>query len=56
MKAHFLIGSVTEKVIKAAPCPVMVIRPKIHGLIKNINLGAGAGDTNDFRPNMRYQQ
>lgn len=33
--AHFLIGSVTEKVIRTAPCPVLVIRPHIHGMIDN---------------------
>ena len=32
--AHFLIGSVTEKVIRTAPCPVLVVRPHIHGMIK----------------------
>jgi nucleotide-binding universal stress UspA family protein len=31
--SHFLIGSVTEKVIRTAPCPVLVIRPHMHGLI-----------------------
>ena len=33
--AHFLIGSVTEKVIRTAPCPVLVIRPNIHGIIED---------------------
>ena len=33
--AHFLIGSVTEKVIRTAPCPVLVIRPHLHGLVDN---------------------
>jgi nucleotide-binding universal stress UspA family protein len=32
--AHFLIGSVTEKVIRTAPCPVLVVRPHVHGMIK----------------------
>ena len=31
--AHFLVGSVTEKVIRTAPCPVLVVRPNVHGLI-----------------------
>jgi len=31
--AHFLIGSVTEKVIRTAPCPVLVVRPQVHGMI-----------------------
>ncbi|MGA1864155.1 MAG: universal stress protein [bacterium] len=31
--AHFLIGSVTEKVIRTAPCPVLVVRPNVHGMI-----------------------
>lgn len=41
--AHFLIGSITEKVIRSAPCPVLVIRPNIHGLIDNIHLTAKTG-------------
>ncbi len=32
--SHFLIGSVTEKIIRTAPCPVLVVRPHVHGLIK----------------------
>ncbi len=48
--AHFLIGSVTEKVIRTAPCPVLVIRPNIHGLIDNINLSARAQSTKNFKP------
>ena len=32
--AHFLIGSVTEKVIRTAPCPVLVVRPNLHGMIE----------------------
>ena len=26
--AHVVIGSVTEKVVRAAPCPVLVVRPR----------------------------
>ena len=33
--AHFLIGSVTEKVIRTSPCPVLVIRPHLHGLVSD---------------------
>jgi len=31
--SHFLIGSVTEKIIRTAPCPVLVVRPHVQGLI-----------------------
>ena len=50
--AHFLIGSVTEKVIKTAPCPVLVIRPNIHGLVANINVAARTRPTKNFKPNV----
>ena len=28
--AHFLLGSVAEKVVRQAPCPVLTIRPPVH--------------------------
>ncbi|MBN2373328.1 universal stress protein [bacterium] len=37
--AHFLIGSVTEKVIRTAPCPVLVVRPSVHGMISDLKTG-----------------
>jgi len=52
--AHFLIGSVTEKVIRTAPCPVLVIRPNIHGLVDNIDLVARAQTTKNFMPNIAH--
>ena len=52
--AHFLIGSVTEKVIRTAPCPVLVIRPNIHGLVDNINVAARAQFNKDFKPNAAH--
>jgi len=50
--AHFLIGSITESVIKTAPCPVLVIRPNIHGLLDDISLSVKAQSTKDFKPNV----
>ena len=47
--SHFLVGSVTEKVIRTAPCPVLVIRPNIHGLINKINAAAMAQCHRDFK-------
>ena len=41
--AHFLIGSVTEKVIREAPCPVTVIRQPIHDSIDIIKPSAKTG-------------
>jgi nucleotide-binding universal stress UspA family protein len=29
---HFCIGSTAERVVRAAPCPVLVVREKEHGL------------------------
>jgi universal stress protein A len=29
--AHFLLGSVAEKVVRQAPCPVLTIRPPVQG-------------------------
>jgi len=28
--SHFLLGSVAEKLMRGAPCPVLVVRPKVH--------------------------
>ena len=33
MAAHLLLGSVAEKVIRKAPCPVLAIRPGEHGFV-----------------------
>lgn len=32
--AHALLGSTTEKVIRKAPCPVLVVREKEHEFVK----------------------
>ena len=31
--AHLLIGSVAEKVVRKAPCPVLTVRPKGHQFV-----------------------
>ena len=31
--AHFLMGSVAEKVVRKAPCPVLTVRPEGHQFI-----------------------
>ena len=31
--AHMLIGSVAEKVVRKAPCPVLTVRPKGHQFV-----------------------
>ncbi|MCH7989108.1 MAG: universal stress protein, partial [Planctomycetes bacterium] len=33
MAAHFLLGSVVEKVVRKASCPVMTIRPGDHQFV-----------------------
>ena len=33
--SHALMGSVAEKVVRQAPCPVLTIRPKIEPLVDN---------------------
>jgi universal stress protein A len=30
---HFCIGSTAERVVRAAPCPVMVVREKEHEFV-----------------------
>ena len=52
--AHFLIGSVTEKVIRAAPCPVLVIRPNIYGLVNKINVAARTQSSKYCKPNATH--
>jgi nucleotide-binding universal stress UspA family protein len=32
---HFLLGSVTEKVVRHAPCPVLVVRERTHQFLKD---------------------
>jgi universal stress protein A len=32
--AHFWLGSITEDVVRSAPCPVLVIRPSANGTKK----------------------
>ena len=34
--SHALIGSVAEKVVRQAPCPVLTIRPKADPLVENL--------------------
>jgi nucleotide-binding universal stress UspA family protein len=31
--AHALLGSVAEKVVRKAPCPVLTVRPQIHSTL-----------------------
>ena len=45
MVAHALMGSVAEKVVRHAPCPVLTVRSAQNKLL---NIGTcGAGDTRD---------
>ena len=34
--SHALMGSVAEKVVRQAPCPVLTIRPKAEPLVENM--------------------
>ena len=34
---HALLGSVAEKVVRQAPCPVLTIRPKSEPLVENLS-------------------
>jgi universal stress protein A len=31
--AHLFVGSVAERVVRTAPCPVLVVRPNEHGFV-----------------------
>jgi len=31
--AHMMIGSVAEKVVRKAPCPVLTVRPEGHQFV-----------------------
>lgn len=31
--AHVLLGSVAEKIVRKAPCPVLTVRPQGHGAV-----------------------
>jgi nucleotide-binding universal stress UspA family protein len=31
--AHMLMGSVAEKVVRKAPCPVLTVRPPAHKFV-----------------------
>ena len=33
MAAHLLVGSVAEKVVRKAPCPVLTVRPEAHRFV-----------------------
>jgi nucleotide-binding universal stress UspA family protein len=35
--SHALMGSVAEKVVRQAPCPVLTIRPKGEPLVENMS-------------------
>ncbi len=39
---HILLGSVTEKVVRKAPCPVLTVRHPEHGLLKPAESGESA--------------
>jgi nucleotide-binding universal stress UspA family protein len=42
--SHLLMGSVAEHVVRHAPCPVLVVRPRAHQVIapEQVPVGAGA--------------
>ena len=41
-RAHSLVGSVAEDVVRMAPCPVLVVRERQHEFITGQNAKAGA--------------
>jgi nucleotide-binding universal stress UspA family protein len=40
---HFLVGSVTEDVVRQAPCPVLVVREREHEFVKSRETSVDAG-------------
>lgn len=50
---HMMMGSVAEKVVRTAPCPVLTVRNAKHGFVIPDALTRGATKSVDLRPVQR---
>ena len=41
---HLLLGSVAEKVVRKAPCPVLTVRQPGHAFVMPVSVAGGEGD------------
>ena len=50
---HMMMGSVAEKVVRTAPCPVLTVRNASHGFVIPDVLSRAATKSVDLRPVQR---
>jgi len=51
--SHMVMGSVAEKVVRTAPCPVLTVRNANHGFVIPDALPRSAAKSVDLRPVQR---
>jgi universal stress protein A len=54
--AHFLMGSTAERVVRHAPCPVMVVREREHDFVEEAETGVGTTKRKETRYGKRIKK